>query len=401
LKEQTIYIHIGMPKTGTSSIQALLYENRDQLLELGYYYPDSQVFAPLKISSGNAVELYSLLSERRYLEVEEMFIKFLEKSKDCILSSESLFFLDDDISEALFNILDNFNYKFILYIRDFSEYMSSSYAQLIKTSDELREFSECYKQFSEPICKKIIFYIDKLKDKLIIRAYDSNIDVCKDFLSILNINSLTDNEKLDSKINISFSNELTEYLRLFNLQMKNITDLDNVVKIKGELFVILAEYSSIYQSRKRSLFCTKQESIEINDIFSPALELIYKEYGIKINTHKKHSYLETPQKAILNNDTIREINSFIFHRFFELDFELDNLVAEIFPMAKIFSLINKHELALMEKNNQLAEKDVQLTEKSYQLAEKELEIQAILKSNSWKITKPIRAIIRKLKSIFY
>ena len=36
---ETLYLHIGIEKTGTTSIQKSLDQNRDALLELGYYYP--------------------------------------------------------------------------------------------------------------------------------------------------------------------------------------------------------------------------------------------------------------------------------------------------------------------------------------------------------------------------
>lgn len=38
---RTLYLHIGMPKTGTSAIQNFLFNNRDVLARQGIYYPDS------------------------------------------------------------------------------------------------------------------------------------------------------------------------------------------------------------------------------------------------------------------------------------------------------------------------------------------------------------------------
>ena len=35
-----LYLHIGMPKTGTSSIQDTLFANRENLRKYGIYYPD-------------------------------------------------------------------------------------------------------------------------------------------------------------------------------------------------------------------------------------------------------------------------------------------------------------------------------------------------------------------------
>lgn len=35
----TIYLHIGMPKTGSTSLQKFLFTNREKLLRQGYLYP--------------------------------------------------------------------------------------------------------------------------------------------------------------------------------------------------------------------------------------------------------------------------------------------------------------------------------------------------------------------------
>ena len=36
---ETLYLHVGIEKTGTTSIQKSLDQNREALLELGYCYP--------------------------------------------------------------------------------------------------------------------------------------------------------------------------------------------------------------------------------------------------------------------------------------------------------------------------------------------------------------------------
>ena len=51
----TIYLHIGMPKTGTTSLQKFLFDNREKLLEKGYLYP----ITGTKISSNRGYKGYS------------------------------------------------------------------------------------------------------------------------------------------------------------------------------------------------------------------------------------------------------------------------------------------------------------------------------------------------------
>jgi hypothetical protein len=42
MAKRVCYIHIGPPKTGTSSIQWFLKENRAELLKYGYFVPESE-----------------------------------------------------------------------------------------------------------------------------------------------------------------------------------------------------------------------------------------------------------------------------------------------------------------------------------------------------------------------
>ncbi|MEH2367578.1 hypothetical protein [Nostoc sp.] len=66
----TIYLHIGMPKTGTTCLQKALFKNRDKLLENGYLYPMSGI-------RHNAKQI-----EDRYCHnlLAQFFIDFKEKS---------------------------------------------------------------------------------------------------------------------------------------------------------------------------------------------------------------------------------------------------------------------------------------------------------------------------------
>lgn len=38
-EQNTLYVHVGIPKTGTSAIQRVLANNRHQLAGFGYIYP--------------------------------------------------------------------------------------------------------------------------------------------------------------------------------------------------------------------------------------------------------------------------------------------------------------------------------------------------------------------------
>ena len=37
---KTLYLHIGTPKTGTTSLQHFCHDNQQKLAEKGYFYPE-------------------------------------------------------------------------------------------------------------------------------------------------------------------------------------------------------------------------------------------------------------------------------------------------------------------------------------------------------------------------
>lgn len=87
--KKTIYLHIGIGKTGTSSIQKFLYLNRDKLLDDNTLYPLSgiQNYAHFKLAelgqesfSEETLSLYNDLLEE---------IKFQKNINKIILSTEA------------------------------------------------------------------------------------------------------------------------------------------------------------------------------------------------------------------------------------------------------------------------------------------------------------------------
>ena len=131
-----LYIHIGMAKTGTSTIQKYFYLNMDLLKSLGVYYP-SPLVSPLvkdwhvghcSIGQADSSIRYDITPWHFY---RDRYLGML-KSAQCktnILSAEVLFY-DSPKNLAVFK--DNFDTKIICFFRNVFDFLKSAVQQTIK-----------------------------------------------------------------------------------------------------------------------------------------------------------------------------------------------------------------------------------------------------------------------------
>ena len=136
--KKELYVHIGLPKTGTTALQTFFNTNTEALLNAGYYYPkafrDSENMAhhilPYLIASGSE-DIVNILS--REISESENNYKFTK----IILSSEGFInLLLDSSTSSLFDLFlsqmeIDFQVKIILSIRKINEYIKSIYVQNI------------------------------------------------------------------------------------------------------------------------------------------------------------------------------------------------------------------------------------------------------------------------------
>lgn len=182
-----LFIHIGLPKTATSSIQSFLYDNNDFLSEQGFHYIKTGLSQSLKCHHDIVWKL-GLHIGPSYVEKDIQKYKdeilsglFAENEKysdkDLILSSELLTFLND--YEKLNPILEVFNnreIKFIINIRRQDRFLESLYQQVVKDGTSL-SFAEWLKQSREVAnYNKLINKLLKItsKENIIIDIFDTN-----------------------------------------------------------------------------------------------------------------------------------------------------------------------------------------------------------------------------------
>ena len=216
-----IYLHIGMPKTGSSAIQAFLILNHEVLKKGGILFPDPPNFdQPFQTTAGNAAKLSELLIKNE-LDSVHKFIKSFYAHQVLILSSESLFHVIRMYPERFFNVFNHYNYKVICYVRRQDNLFSSCYNQLVKshdvTSDSIIEQIMKTHNYCEVLlgCLK---YADP--GKFIIRPYENQQfyggNIYSDFMNCLGLELDASYVLPNETVNPSLDRDTLEFRRILN-----------------------------------------------------------------------------------------------------------------------------------------------------------------------------------------
>ena len=208
---KVIYLHIGMPKTGTSAIQVFLAQNIEGLLARGISYPALESLKIAKkgrVTSGNMGILSRALLPSFHadfpkdVDSDALLAQLQNKiqtshSKKIILSSEFLTVVPEKGLIALYNTLKAYDMKIIIYLRAQEQFIQSVYAQRVKRHGEV-ESIEAFTQ--ERLHEKSILNYYQLLNKfsnifgkhnLIIKIYEKeqlqNNNLLDDFLDVIGL----------------------------------------------------------------------------------------------------------------------------------------------------------------------------------------------------------------------
>lgn len=154
-----IWLHIGLPKTGSSAIQAYLRNNREALAQQGVFYapgPKEEETAGWTISSGNAVRLGRQLSETPEPAYDDDPIgNFLDRfvSPDhpvSLASSEHLAGAKAERLERLKRAIGGREVRILALVRDFYGHAFSLWHQTIKRAGYAGSFAEFAETYADP-----------------------------------------------------------------------------------------------------------------------------------------------------------------------------------------------------------------------------------------------------------
>ena len=236
-RRKTIYLHIGMPKTGTTALQHLCHANAKLLAEHGILYPKAG-----SMSGAHHLFAYSLWKRKVYwwqggsctsprAVLEEMISEADQCNCDNILiSSELLMYLPrEGTTELLVDALSDFDVKIICYVRRMDRFLCSAVRQTIKALSGQFSIDAINKGKSIPVLDHVLDMRGYLAEWLaafptenfILRPYEKsqlqNNDIQADFLRILGLELTDDFAVSRQNPNPRMTNDALEYKRLINI----------------------------------------------------------------------------------------------------------------------------------------------------------------------------------------
>lgn len=242
---KTLYIHIGCPKTATTSIQYFCNENKEILAKKGLYFPvfeqkykDINPFRNghfLIANQHNSNDTINLLEEKRIFRFNmDHIIYMFSKYDNILLSDEGIWYAAHFKKRELWETLrkeslrNAFKIKIIVYLRRQDSIMNAMWNQKIKKSKK-RFRSMTWEDFIQADPPAVYLdYEEGLNEiaaelgseNIIVRRYGKkyfkNHRVYDDFLDIFGL-SLTSNYTISSfERNSRLSANSNEIQRIFN-----------------------------------------------------------------------------------------------------------------------------------------------------------------------------------------
>jgi hypothetical protein len=221
---QEIVLHIGRHKSGTSSLQHFFVTNATLLEGLGYLYPVTmrRAIAHHRLADFFNDKTRAGMSPTEWGALDEeyaLFCKETDAADKVLVSSEAL---QNVAPTAVARHLGD-AVKVVVYIREQTEYLISSYAQAVqnqKLTLSLKEYEE--KRFHADYYGFLTAWESAFpKGSLTVRLYDRNefegADVRLDFLSVLGLLGHKDRFEFSADDrNPSIGGVLLEFKRCLN-----------------------------------------------------------------------------------------------------------------------------------------------------------------------------------------
>lgn len=246
----TVYLHIGVFKTASSSLQVFFAKNADLLRSRGVTYPEAPAMADAQrgmITSGNGAELAKALLPKSEPARRSAQLKWFEQvlsdatTPTVLLSSELFTNMGADAFEALADIAEKANrrLKIICFVREQSSYLESIYIQHVKRR-RITTHPDSYIRALYPTVPHLRYgtFLHALSkivgaENLTVREYGKG-KIIKSVLDILGLDPEGLN-KPPKKINVSLPYYLVPIFLELNKMDPNMSFSDQVVRNQAQL----------------------------------------------------------------------------------------------------------------------------------------------------------------------
>ena len=153
MRKRICYIHVGPHKSGTTSIQWFLQENRAELLKHGYFVPESETKRGAHHALAEGLAGLDVGEHREPLVARSIAAIAETPAQAIIISSEALEGLlrNRQNTEAFFNRIRELSLepKLILFPRNQPQWINSSYADTVKSFRRSDSFEACAVGFAQ------------------------------------------------------------------------------------------------------------------------------------------------------------------------------------------------------------------------------------------------------------
>ena len=326
---KTLYLHIGTPKTATSSIQKFLAENWDVLQKHGYFFPESTHIYPRVNARRNAHFLSGRVrngegirdkeKEKTYLEEGLQQVRDAFQNYDnVILTDESIWYCLCYLKKSLLCDLkkeadkQGYQIKVIVYLRRQDKFLLSRWNQRVKqksTSDAVLSCDEYFELTQKK--EKDIYQYGKIldgiaevigKENLIVRRFDVESwrdgSIIHDFMHEIGIDVTPEFHELEKNANLSLDKNTTEIKRILNQEESftsmngmdangTLTNYKRINKNDCIYFLSLGDYKATEQQTRQQI---QQDASHISLVLS--IDCIY-----RYLLYEKEGYFSTYAKV--------------------------------------------------------------------------------------------------------
>lgn len=220
-----LILHIGMGKTGTTSIQNALKSNTAALAEQKVHYL-GMWFGMISPEFDEFQGANAFMRQTREIQESgsEKFVRYLENqakttgAETFILSNEAIFGNGENLEPFLNKLKDNVDVQFLTYMRDPHLWLPSAFTQwelnhkthkgpLQPFPEQARKLIKVYGMFS--------FWAKSFPKNLIVRKHDTKINVVQDFaefcgcqIAEANVRQLVRSEPTETLLRAAFNNRI-------------------------------------------------------------------------------------------------------------------------------------------------------------------------------------------------
>ncbi len=201
-----LFLHIGMKKAASTTIQIFLQQNANRLARFGYFVPWSKTRRKQK-------ELAYIFRKNTKYKVETDWEELHQAiaSSGCnnvVISAEDFESIKESYVEAIRKELERYDVKIVVYLRRQDLRVESLYLQSVKTGVYTGSIQSYLAQHDDATLDYLLLLSTWEKyfgrENIVVRVLEKTQvpDVCIDFQKILGLNQDSDFQKLDGNRNV-------------------------------------------------------------------------------------------------------------------------------------------------------------------------------------------------------